>query len=182
MIKSTILQNASRLSRPSELLQYLNQTLLHLTAGNFITAFYGVFNSESRELVFSNAGHNSPFIIGSQGVSILQSPKASAPLSVMDNTELKEEGKEYQDELVSLEKGSKLLLYTDGLVEAVNIIESNANPMAPDFEHCVLSGILEQYKALPSKEFINKIVEKLVEFRGFDSFEDDVCMVCLDIK
>ncbi|MEI7652004.1 MAG: DUF1501 domain-containing protein, partial [Verrucomicrobiota bacterium] len=45
MIKTTILQSGERKENPAELLTYINDLLHNQTGGNFITTFYGIFNS-----------------------------------------------------------------------------------------------------------------------------------------
>jgi len=48
---------------PAQLLQYLNENLQEQTSGNFVTAFYGVYNIETRTFRYARAGHNFPFLI-----------------------------------------------------------------------------------------------------------------------
>jgi len=55
MIKTTLLQAAERINNPSELLLYINNVLQNHTAGNFITAFYGIYNSSNNTILYSNA-------------------------------------------------------------------------------------------------------------------------------
>jgi len=76
-----------------------------------------------------------------------------------------------------LPANSKLLLYTDGLIEARS--KNNDNLY---FEYSNMNDIFIRNSRYSSEIFINNLFNGLVEFRGSDSFEDDVCLICIDIK
>ena len=65
MIKTSILQAGADREDPATLLSHLNELLLNQTGGNFVTAFYGIYNPPTREFIFSNSGHNPPLICSS---------------------------------------------------------------------------------------------------------------------
>ncbi len=179
MIKTAILQIASQNEKPSILLKYLNSILYNQTGGNFVTAFYGIFDSKTNKLLFSNAGHNQPYLINDDKIEYLPTMKKGYPLALINNEELKQQHKLYTDESFTLKKRSKILFYTDGLTEAVNIMNKEDNKYASDFESSVMSNIMLELKDMPSSLFIKGIYEQLVQFRGADNFDDDVCMICL---
>ncbi|OHD78698.1 MAG: hypothetical protein A2355_09595, partial [Spirochaetes bacterium RIFOXYB1_FULL_32_8] len=83
MVKSNLLQYAPYLSNPSALLDFMNINLIKQTMGNFLTAFYGIFNFKTKEFVYSNAGHNLPFIINKNGIKQFPSGFSSLPLAVL---------------------------------------------------------------------------------------------------
>lgn len=100
---------------PSRLLHYLNQQLTQnytSKSGHFITAFYGVYDTKSRQLTYSCAGHNPPRLLRC-GVTAVQplSDATMPPLGFMTNIQ-------YIDHSVALSSGDRLVLYTDGIVEA----------------------------------------------------------------
>ncbi|MBU6412209.1 MAG: PP2C family protein-serine/threonine phosphatase [Planctomycetes bacterium] len=98
---------------PGQMLTRLNSLLLkHYTngGGSFVTAFYGVFDPRTRELVYACAGHNPPRIRRSDNVFPL-AMSSGLPLGVMEMGP-------YTDCTVNLEKGDVVLLYTDGITEA----------------------------------------------------------------
>lgn len=183
MIKTTLLQTASSSKSPADVLRQLNRILISQSPANFITAFYGILNRKKRELEYSFAGHNPPLLITKKGTSPLPSAGKALPLAVLDNTSLKELRRDFLDQKIVLENGSKILLYTDGLTETVNIKEKmkHIGPELLDFESSELFRVIERYKDLPSGAFIEKITERLHKFRGIDEYEDDVCLICVDI-
>jgi len=182
MIKTSLLQMAPHINDPAYLLMLLNNSMIRQTAGNFITAFYGIFNPATREFNYSNAGHNLPYIINKDVVKNLPQQLKGIPLAILSSEELQEYQLEFSNNTVRLEAGSKLLLYTDGLVEAVNSIEKVLNPGTPDFESSGMLNFLQDLLPLPSKEFIYRLSDALIHFRGSEDFDDDVCMVCLDVE
>ena len=75
-----------------------------------------------------------------------------------------------------MELGSKLILYTDGFVETVN-----KNNSFFDFESAELYKTLIELEEMPVDLFMENLVKRLVIFRGDDNFEDDVCIICLQV-
>lgn len=187
MIKTVLLQSGSEIDKPSRLLIKLNKSLVQQTGGNFVTAFYGIFDPLTREFQFSNAGHNLPFVVSNQNITQLQSLYTSLPLAILDSEDLFRMEKDYRNEKIILEQGSKLLLYTDGLVECINIERSKASPAEVDnnendFGVDRLRDVLLQNAGLPAQKLIEEIYSELVAYRGSETFDDDVCMVCLDVE
>jgi sigma-B regulation protein RsbU (phosphoserine phosphatase) len=78
----------------------------------YATVFYGLFDARSRTLRYVNAGHNPPMVIRRDG-SIAWLETGGAPVGMFAHWQ-------YQEGTVRLEKGDVVVLYTDGLPEAVN--------------------------------------------------------------
>lgn len=183
IIKSNLLQFADVVKSPSELLIHLNGSLYAQTGGNFVTAFYCIYNPVTCELVFSNAGHNYPYMIGSANIGYLDMISPGVPLAVFSNKELVSRKMVYETQTVYLPVNSKLLLYTDGLSEAVNKeFDKYAQFQSiPDYEKERMSLTLSRLRESTSKELSNGLVEDLIEFRGTEEFDDDICLICLEI-
>lgn len=101
-----------------EIVGQLNDFLLSFSrrAENFeelfsATLFYGIINPEAGMLTYVNAGHPAPLL--RRGATLLSLSPRSTPLGFF-------EAPETVMETVPLEKGDRLLLYTDGITEAVN--------------------------------------------------------------
>ncbi len=176
MIKMILLQADERKDDPAGLLMHLNDLLIDHLADNFITAFYCVYDPADRSLVYANAGHNLPFIINEEGAHHPEGVSC-IPVGIMSVAELGTHHKAYVNNRLLLDSGSKLLLYTDGLTEA----RSLENP-SELFEDAGLMDILGKNRDLDCTEFIGELYHGLREFRKGDSFEDDVCVICVDIR
>ena len=81
-------------------------------ADRFATLFYGVFDPATRTLRYANAGHNPPMVVRRNG-SLEWLDTAGLPLGLFADTT-------YEEGLVRLEPGDKLVAYTDGLIEVTN--------------------------------------------------------------
>lgn len=175
MIKSCILESKNFANDPALLLLHLNQLLADQTEENFVTAFYGVYDNSNRSIIYSNAGHHPPSIILKNRIVVLDRAK-SIPLGIMNNGDLLMDGKGYSNCKVILPEKSKILLYTDGLMEA-----KNPNNRTIEFSDEFQERILK-LKMLDSKHFIETLYGELTVFRGSESFDDDICIICVDVE
>ncbi len=104
-------------SPPSELLAYANH---HLTErytannGNFVTAFYGIYDPSCRTLTYVSAGHNPPRIKHcSKGTMNALDAAQTLPLGIMPHID-------FADHTLKLSPGDQIIFYTDGITEAMN--------------------------------------------------------------
>jgi len=174
MIKSSIFESKKIAKNPALLLSHLNELLYHQTDDYFVTAFYGIFNKHDRSIIYSNAGHHPPSVILSKKIVTLDRAK-SIPLAVMGNFDLIDSGIGYTNSKAILPSNSKLVIYTDGLVEARNLDTS------PIEYGDVINNYFREYYSLKCKEFVNTLYGNLEEFHGGSKFSDDICIVCMDI-
>ena len=174
MIKTAINQAGQVSVEPAGMMRHLNATLYSHTNGNFVTAFYGIYDPVTRRLVYSNAGHNPPVLIKGDAVNELACPR-SVPLAIGDDDFLESNNKQYRNNSTILDAGSKLLLFTDGLTEATS--PGDRSRMFED----VLENNLVELGARAGNEFVAELFSRLVGFRGSENFEDDVCFICVDV-
>jgi serine phosphatase RsbU (regulator of sigma subunit) len=176
MLKSFVLQSGERKQNPEQLMAYLNDSLINHTSGNFITAFYCIYHPDEKNLVYCNAGHPLPFIISEHGVESIPSSSRNLPLAVFKNEELESYNKQYRNSVCTLNHGERLLLFTDGLIEA------RAGKFTKEmFGDSELDIVLYENRDLPIDEFLVLINMKLIDYCQSENLEDDVCMVCIDI-
>lgn len=103
---------------PRELCHRLNRILCDLTpVGKFISFFYAVLDNVDNRLTYCNAGHNPPLLIRADG-TFTQLNAAGAVLGQFPQWL-------YEQSEVQMRRGDKLLLFTDGLVEACNANEES---------------------------------------------------------
>lgn len=102
---------------PADMLNFINEHLVRRytsTTKSFVTAFYGIYDPQTRELRYAGAGHDMPLILRSTSCDVLTpEPTSNMPLGV--RAEEVYEARDYQ-----LETGDFLILFTDGLFEARN--------------------------------------------------------------
>ena len=79
----------------------------------FITLFYGILNTETGELVYTNAGHLPPLLIHSDGSNEELPLTGGLPLGIVEDEEFAEKN-------ITLRPDDTLFVYTDGITEAIN--------------------------------------------------------------
>jgi phosphoserine phosphatase RsbU/P len=98
---------------PRELCHRLNRILCDVTpVGKFISLFYAVLDSANHRLTYCNCGHNPPLLVRADG-STTELEAAGAVLGQFPQWS-------YEQSELQMQAGDKLLIFTDGLVEACN--------------------------------------------------------------
>ncbi len=104
---------------PAETLERLNRTLTEdFPPGKFVTMIYGVLDAGTRELTLASAGHLRPLLIR-EGCCFLD-VDTGLPLGLGPSS--------YPECTVRLDAGARLLLYTDGITEAMDHAEEEYGP------------------------------------------------------
>jgi sigma-B regulation protein RsbU (phosphoserine phosphatase) len=99
---------------PADALAAINRELIegdHL--GMFVTVLFAVLEPSTRALRYVRAGHNPPLLLGPDGGVQELATQAGQPLGLLDQPAIDARS-------LTLEPGSSLLLYTDGVTEAMN--------------------------------------------------------------
>lgn len=103
---------AERGLRPAEVLSHVNRVLLKdFPTAKFVTMVYAVLDSHRRTIVFANAGHLNPLLVNSTGAHFLETD-AGLPLGIREGA--------FSEREIEMPAGSHLLLYSDGITEAIN--------------------------------------------------------------
>lgn len=101
---------------PADVLRHLNSHLCDKRIeGTFVTAFLAIYDPRSRKLDYARAGHNPPLLknAGAGGAVRRLDDVGGVPLGVMPDVE-------YEQATIMLNAGQSLVLYTDGITEAMN--------------------------------------------------------------
>jgi serine phosphatase RsbU (regulator of sigma subunit) len=175
LIKSMVLQAGELREDPAKLLWFLNNSLFHLTAENFATCFYGIYDKATNHLLYSNAGHPSPLIIKDGKIKELEG-EIEVPIAMWNEEEIIELGKVYQNDETYLEPDSKLLLFTDGLPDTRMM--SNKKKF---YKEERMTQVLSQNSNLKAKDYLISLMQDLISFREGYVFDDDICIICVDV-
>jgi phosphoserine phosphatase RsbU/P len=97
---------------PAEMLERMNRLLCDTAPENGVTLGVGIFNAATGEMRYASAGHPSPYLL-KQGAAPTMLDSSSLPLGM-------EPEARYEEIAVRLAPGERLLLYTDGIVEATD--------------------------------------------------------------
>ena len=151
----------------TELVTGLNRySCAHSSGGRrFTTAFLAELDPASGELSYVNAGHNPPILQRTSG-SIERLEAGGLPLGVLPDTR-------YRAGSAGLRSGDLLLIFTDGLVEAVN-------EGGEEYEEPRALGVLERCGSLPAAQILRELMEDVNRFVGSAAQHDDI--TCLVVK
>lgn len=132
----------------------------------FVTYFLCILNIETGEMEYCNAGHNPPFIVEASGDLKKLDAKHGMPLGVFDVND-------YSSDKIFLKRGDCIVLYTDGVTEAMDI-DNN------EFGESRLVKILESKKPVKDAESVTKaILSEVKDFAGGAEQSDDITILSL---
>ncbi len=136
---------------------------------SFVTLVYGLYDLNQNQVTFCQAGHPSPFLLHAD-YSISEPGIGGAPIGLFDDVT-------FEDQTLSVQPGDLLLLYSDGITEA----------MSPDGElfgsERLAKIIQEGVKQVGPWQLSSLIYDRVEEWVGAKSqltdFEDDVSFLML---
>lgn len=147
----------------SECMRYVNNLLCKESVSSmFVTVFYGILNTQTGDIDYVNAGHNPPYILSSNGISKVEMTNG-LPLGVLDDFN-------FESKKIQLKKGEKLLLYTDGVVDAFNLEETAYGE--EKFEN-----LLNHSLNLPIETIIKNSFTELDDFARGAPQSDDITLL-----
>ncbi len=157
-------QTLSDLS-PSECIRRSNKLLYYSTSPEkFATAFYGILDIRAHTLKFSNAGHDSPYVLHLQETSSrLQT--GGVPLGMLEEFP-------YEEEEVAMHAGDLLVVYSDGVTEAWDADEV-------EFGEQRLAEALQQNSHKAAAEVIDGIIAAVKNHTAGAPQADDITIVVL---
>ena len=144
----------------------LNRRIIsNTTEDRYITFFMGLYNSSDKSFSYINAGHNQPLWLNDKGITPLT--KGGIFIGYMPW--------EYESETIYLAKGDTLLMFTDGLIEAMNENEE-------EFGDEKLRAILNEKTIRSSDSLLKEIEKRVLLHLGGTSLDDDFTLVVVKQK
>ena len=151
---------------PAGVSKRLNDLLYaNIPLHKFITAFYAVVNIPERTLTFTNAGHNPPLLVRAGGECVRLEAGGSV-LGAFPNAS-------FSEEQIQLHHGDRLLLFTDGLTEALDAT-------GEQFGDERLIEILREQRGQSPADLKETLFNVVGEFCG-NTFRDDAALMVIGI-
>ena len=171
-IKSSLLMSkASSLYRclsktifsAAELLKILNDEICETASrGMFVTMVIGIYDSQKKELLLSNAGHEHPLIYSKDG-TFSNFEEAGPPLGIAPKFKFTEKKIIFKD--------SSMYIFTDGITE---MKDANGTMLGQDG----FQNFIKKYQDIPNSQRLKKIIEDLVKSDRIQ--KDDLTIVAID--
>ena len=155
---------ATEAAQPSELCQQVNRILCgRIAEDRFISFFYCIADSERGTLWFANAGHYAPVLVRAGG-EVERLTAGGAVLGVFPDGS-------YGQDRVSMERGDRLVLFTDGITEARD--ESDE-----EFGEDRLAALATEHRACSAPALQARLTEAVSSFAS-GRFHDDATLIVL---
>ena len=151
-----------------ELAQKMNRLNKHTAANcpdnRFITFFMTIVDPKTGELVYTNAGHNPPLLVRANG-TVEQLKGGGIILGILPIAK-------YEDFRIRMEPGDTLVLYSDGVTEAVD-------PSDVDFGEDRLSDLVTSMRGRPASEVVAAVQTAVANFSSGAPQFDDITVVVM---
>ena len=150
---------------PVKTIQSINRYLVaSIPANRFVTLFYAELDPKNGSLTFLNAGHNPPLIVHSGG-TMEQLAAGGLPLGIMADADFRE-GR------TKLQPGDVLVIYSDGVSEAVN-------PEGEEFGPTRLYEVVARNLDASAAGIRDRIESSLTKFcQGTPAADDITLVIC----
>jgi sigma-B regulation protein RsbU (phosphoserine phosphatase) len=148
---------------PARLFNHLNRFLCdHAEVGRYATMFFGILD-DNGGLEYINAGHPSPILIRRSGSTEEAFTEGSFPVGLVPEAE-------YSTACVKLEPGDTLVLFSDGVTEAMD-------PQDEFFGMPRLKAFLVGHNETPLDELQKLLLEAVENFARGASQADDLTLL-----
>ena len=151
---------------PADCITYSNRLLAKESVNcMFVTVFYAIYNIKTGEMVYTNGGHNPPYILKSNGL-VEEMPMPDDPMvGAID-------GMEYHESRLQLEKGDTLIMFTDGVNEAMN-------EQLEEYGDDRFKSILAKLAGQSCQQVIDGVRADVKAFTGEAEQSDDITLLAL---
>lgn len=150
---------------PVETVSHINNIIFrNTTLDKFITFFYCILDVKKGSIVYTNAGHNPPYLIHSDG-SMETLETGGLILGIMADAP-------YESEEKALKPGDVLFMFTDGITEAMDEKEE-------EFGEERLEPLLKSLYSLPLAEIVETVEKNINDYAGTMPQADDMTILAL---
>jgi sigma-B regulation protein RsbU (phosphoserine phosphatase) len=163
LIKSHAVHDASVQS----ILTRVNEELSsHNESSMFVTLFVVILDTRTGQMTYTNAGHNPPFIKRADGRVIKLEDRHGPVAGAV-------EGIAYRGSEIELSRGDRVILYTDGVSEAMDIDHGQ-------YTEDALEALLTETSLGTPEEVVTLINDAVVQHRGEAEQSDDITVLALE--
>lgn len=153
---------------PQEIVSIINNIIYrNTTLDKFITFFYCILDVKKRTILYTNAGHNPPYLVNSDG-NLKTLETGGLILGIMADAP-------YESATVELKSGDVVFMFTDGITEAMN--EENE-----EYGEERLEPLLKSLAERNLDEIVTHVDDQIDNFVGNTPQADDMTVLALKIS
>jgi sigma-B regulation protein RsbU (phosphoserine phosphatase) len=165
-VQATVRAFARDSESPARLCSRVNSVLCgNIATEKFVSFFYAGLDAEARTLQYCNAGHPSPILVSSDSIRRLAAD--GAVLGVFPTWK-------YEDSTIGLSPGDRLLLFTDGITEALG-------PEGQEFGEDNIAALAKTNRASSASELNSHVLARATDFCG-GQFQDDATLLVIAVN
>jgi len=180
-VKAELRAHARYLYDLDEIMNRTNRDLVRDTKPNeFATLWYGAIDTTSRRLTYCNAGHEPPLVCRrrADSASSSESPFEFIPLFTGGMIIGYDESIEYDRDFIDLEIGDSIIVFSDGLTDAMNFDDER---YGLDRVKKTIVDLLSESANATAEEVLNHILWEVRRFFGFRKQTDDITLLIMRI-
>jgi len=167
--KTLIKAKADISLNPDEILYAVNNDLYEDNdSGMFVTEFLGIMQISTGEIVYCNGGHNRPYLLRNNGEFEMLPKTTGIALGVAPDMP-------FMSEKIKLNHGDSLIMYTDGVTEAMNINDEL-------FDEKRLENSIDGVIGKNAKEVVGIVLNSVYDFAEGANQSDDITIVTLQFN
>jgi len=141
-----------------------------IITGMFVALLYAVLDAETGAIKMCSAGQTQPVYLSAQTgeVKLIETVGDTFPLGILDDAD-------YEETIVQLDPGDKIVFYTDGIVEAM---DENSNMFGFDR----LLEVVGNSAAMSAEELLQEILTRVDQFAGGVHQHDDITVIVVNAQ
>jgi len=164
-----IIAEADSITSPGEVLRKVNTHITRLEKSTqFVTALYGVLDTETGEFTYARAGHEPPLLLNAEGMIERLPFQSGMALGLWEDIALDEHS-------FSMPKGSLLVMYTDGITDC-------RSPRGEPFGLERVKTTLSELSVMSAQSGCDQLFETLKQYQDGSKQDDDVTLVAIHAK
>jgi sigma-B regulation protein RsbU (phosphoserine phosphatase) len=134
----------------------------------FATLFYAFYDNTDNTLTYTKAGHEPPLLLRGSGGDPVFLEGEGFPVGLMEDGA-------YQEKTVRLERGDRMILYTDGLTGAMNARGEVLGRKR-------LLEVVETHAGDDIESFLDALADEIMLFSGDAPQPDDIALVVMELE
>jgi phosphoserine phosphatase RsbU/P len=167
MVKIAAASHSATTSDPGDLLTALSETLHGRLGGQFLTAMCVRLDAEHRQVRYAGAGHPPILHWRAAEAALAELPSAGIMIGLLPS--------KYESAQAPLAPGDRLLIYTDGVLEA-------SNAAGEMFGEGRFQTLVAEHASRPGAELARHIIDEMIRWCDRRTgFEDDVTLLVVDV-